>query len=120
MSDAEVEVNSHGTNKAIKAHILSDDKMREIGFTDYDEKKWYYCKSLSKEISFSVTIPKDGSDIEICTLDEDWGQYYDYQYILERDQTNPFALGIKIKVEDCMRYLQNKGVLFGHEYGEYI
>lgn len=30
-----VELNSHGVNKLIKATILSDEKMREIGFTDY-------------------------------------------------------------------------------------
>lgn len=115
-----VEVNSHGTNKAIKAHILSDDKMREIGFTDCDEKNWYYYKNLSNEISFNVTIPKDGSDISIDVLDEDYLQPYDFQYILEKNPNHPFAVGIKVKVEGCMRYLQNKGVLSGHEYGEYI
>lgn len=47
-------------------------------------------------------------------------QPYDFQYILEKNPNHPFAVGIKVKVEGCMRYLQNKGVLSGHEYGEYI
>ena len=32
-----VEVNSNGVNKLIKYNILSDEEMRDIGFTDYAE-----------------------------------------------------------------------------------
>ena len=34
-----IELNSNGVNKKIKAHILSDDEMREIGFTDYGKDR---------------------------------------------------------------------------------
>lgn len=115
-----VEVNSHGTNKAIKAHILPDDEMRKIGFTDRNEKNWYYWKNLGNEISFNVTIPKDGSDISIDVLDEEFLQPYDFQYILKKNPDNSFATKVKAKVEDYMRLLQNQGVLSGHKQDEYI
>ena len=41
-----VELNSHGVNKLIKATILSDEKMREIGFTDYAKDRWYFCRLI--------------------------------------------------------------------------
>lgn len=116
----EVEVNSKGTNKNIKAHILSDEEMREIGFTDRAKDRWYFCKSLGDDISFNVTIPKDGSDIEIATLDEDFLQYYDFQYILKSNPNFEFALEIKAATEHWMGYLINKGVLSGWERGDYI
>lgn len=37
MFDEKVEVNSHGVNAKIKAHILSEEEMREIGFTNHYE-----------------------------------------------------------------------------------
>lgn len=114
------DVNSKGTNAKIKAHILPDEEMRKIGFTDFYEPHWYFSKLIGHEISFTVTIPKDGSDIEILTLDEDFCQPYDYQYMLDKNPTFEFALKIKEKVEKQMEYLQNAGVLSGHVKGEYI
>lgn len=124
MSD-KVQVNSHGTNVAIKAHILPDDEMYTIGFTDRDPSKWYYyrmvpCLGKGIEISFNVTIPKDGSDIEIITLDEDFLQPYNYKSILERNPNLECALKVSDFVEEQMKYLQDTGVLSGHRRGEYI
>lgn len=133
-----VELNSNGVNKKIKAHILSDDEMREIGFhknyyegTDYEEYSpyWWFSKIIkfpkeeryrNFEIDFDVKIPKDGSDLNIMVLDMDFCQIYDYQRILNRNQHNEAALIVKEQVEEWMAYLQEKGVLSGHEYGEYI
>lgn len=112
--------NSNGTNAAIKAHILSDEKMREIWFTDHMPKNWCYCKTIARDITFNITIPKDGSDIVIITLDESFCQPYDYQRILENDPQFPFALQVKEKVEQIMSYLQSVEVLSGHKYGYYI
>ena len=124
MSD-KVQLNSHGTNVAIKAHILPDDEMYTIGFTDRDPSKWYYYRmvpGLGKgiEISFNVTIPKDGSDIEIITLDEDFLQPYNYESILERNPNLECALKVRDFVEEQMKYLQDTGVLSGHRKGNYI
>ena len=120
-----VELNSNGVNKKIKAHILSDEEMREIGFTDYVKDQWYFCRVAQKfkygfSITFNVTIPKDGSDIRIDILDESFAQPYDYQIMLDRNSKFEPALKVKEKVEEWMAYLQEKGVLSGHEYGEYI
>lgn len=127
MSDKadKVPVNSHGTNVAIKAHILPDDEMHTIGFTDRDSSKWYYYRmvpGLGKgiEISFNVTIPKDCSDIEIITLDEDFLQPYNYESILERNPNLECALKVRDFVEEQMKYLQDTGVLSGHHRGNYI
>ena len=133
-----VELNSNGVNKKIKAYILSDDEMREIGFhknyyegTDYEEYSpyWWFSKTIKFpkekqyrgfEIDFDVKIPKDGSDIRIDVLDMDFCQPFDYQYYLSNNPNHKTSLIIKEQVEEWMNYLQEKGVLSGHEYGEYI
>lgn len=133
-----IEVNSNGTNKAIKATILSDERMKEIGFhknyyegTDHEQYSpyWWSTKPIKfpKEkrwrgtfIDFDVKIPKDGSDIEIITLDMYFCQLYDYQKILYRNSKNECANIVKEQVEMWMKYLHDEGVLSGHVYGEYI
>lgn len=129
MFEEKVEVNSNCVNAKIKAHILSDEEMREIGFTDYSKTTWFFCRSIKfpKEgryrgfdISFSVSIPKDGSDIRIDVLDEDFCQPYDYQSMLRKNPTFEPALIVLDQVEEHMKYLQSKGVLSGHVKGEYI
>lgn len=129
MFDEKIEVNSNCVNAKIKAHILSDEEMREIGFTDYSKTTWFFCRSIKfpKEeryrgfdISFSVLIPKDGSDIRIDVLDEDFCQPYDYQSMLRKNPTFKPALIVLDQVEEHMKYLKSKGVLSGHIKGEYI
>lgn len=128
-----VKLNSHGVNNLIKATILSDEEMRDIGFTDYAKDRWYFCRMIkfpnTKEyrgfnsafkISFNLTIPKDGSDISIDVLNEAFGQPYDYQYMLDKNPKFEPCLIVKEQVEEWMQYLQDKGILSGHVYGEYI
>mgnify|MGYP004491774157 FL=1 len=115
-----IKLNSKGTNTNIKANILDDAKMRENGFSDFSKTNWYFCKTVGKDITLNITIPKNGSDIEIITLDEDFCQPYDYQRLLEKDPKFEFALKIKEQVEKYMQELKNAGILSGHEYGEYI
>lgn len=124
-----IEVNSKGVNTAIKTQILSEEKMREIGFTDYSNDRWYFCKGIEfpKEkrysgfdITFNVSIPKDGSDFSIDVLDEDFLQPYDYQRMLNENPNFEPCLIVKEQVEEWMAYLQDNGVLSGHNYGEYI
>ena len=134
----EVEVNSHGVTKLIKYTILSDEKMKEIGFrknyyegTDHEEYSpyWWFTKGIEFpedklwkgiEIDFDVKIPKDGSDLDIMVLDMDFCQPYDYQRILSKNPTHPCASVVNEQVEKWMKYLQDNGVLSGHVYGEYI
>ena len=126
----EVEVNSYGVNKLIKYKVLSDDKMREIGFTDYAKDSWCFCKSIEfpKDkryrffyLSFNVSIPKNSLDeIRIDILNEDFLQPYDYQYMLYQNPNFEPALIVKEQVEKWMKYLQDNGVLSGHKPNDYI
>ena len=116
-----VKLNKNGVNAAIKAHILSDEQMREAGFNNNRNEGWYYCKSLGNDITFNVFIPLDGSDISIDVLDENFLQPYDYQMILETKENPPqFAFDIAEKAEREMEWLQTFGILSGHVKGEYI
>lgn len=126
---SEIILNKNGVNAKIKANILSDSKMREIGFTDYAKHSWYFQRLIKFpkmkkyrgfEISFGVTIPKDGSDISIDVLDEDFLQPYDYQAMLSKNTTFEPALIVNEQVEEWMKYLEDNGVLSGHIKGEYI
>lgn len=133
-----IKVNSHGVNTKIKYHILSDEKMRKIGFnknyyegTDYEKYSpyWWFTRVIQfpKEkqwegmnIDFTVKIPKDGSDLNIMILDMDFCQPYDYQSILRRNKNNQCANIVNEQVEYWIEYLQDNGVLSGHVKGEYI
>lgn len=51
----QIYVNKNYVNAKIKGYILSEDHMREIGFTDYDKKNWYFCRYLTvSNVSFSA------------------------------------------------------------------
>lgn len=144
----ESKVNSNGTNVAIKYHILSDEKMRALGFWDgWNHEFTYWFRGVCvlknptrystydlkriqknpnyvpchKDLSFCVRVPKNGTDdLDINIIDDDWGQPYDWQRYLRKD-TIPFtALDCKEFVEKQMDLLQDAGVLEGHKYGEYI
>lgn len=123
LNDETVLVNKYGVNTAIGYRILSDDEMRDVGFTDFRPDKWYYCARVSDdgETTFNVTIDKYGADaLRIDILDEQFCQPYDYQYILSRDSQNAYAKAVYEAVEAQMDKLQEAGVLSGHVRGEYI
>lgn len=109
-------------NALIKAHVLKEDKMREIGFTDYKEDTWYFCQMLKEihNISFGISIQKDGTKFEIDVLDEDYLQPYDYQNMLRRDPKFLYALIAHVQVQECMKYLQDNGVISGYVANDYI
>ena len=113
----------------MKAIILSDKKMRDIGFTDHAKNRWYFMRSIKfpniKEyrgfnISFNLTIFKDNSDIRIDILDEWFLQPYDYQYVLQRNPQSECANIVKKQVDKWLKYLRDKGVLNGYVPNEYI
>lgn len=101
--------------KNIKAQVLPDNIMREIGFTDYRSGYWHFMKILKgiDEISFNVTIQKDNPEnISIRILDENFGQPYDYQYILQNNPTFKPCLIVKEQVEEWTKYLEEKGIIY--------
>lgn len=118
-----VKVNKNGVNAKIKSHILSDERMKNNGFRKFNDECWSYYKILDakNDISFSIDINmNDESDLRIDILDEEFGQPYDYQYMLERNPNFKIALDIRDKVEIYMDRLEDAGILTGHVRGEYI
>lgn len=96
----------------IRSHILSEDEMRDIGFTHYDEDAWYYYCMVGDGISLNVIIADDESFAGIKVLSEEQLQPFSLQNSLD-------VLGYKAseilnnKIENKLRYFQNVGVLEG-------
>ena len=118
-----VPINKNGLNANVKAHVLSDDEMNRLGFTNLDESSWYLCKHVHKypTITFKVVIPKNNpEDLKIDVLDEEFLQPYDYQSMLERNPKFAPALEVKESVDMFMMYLIGNGVLSGWSIGDYL
>ena len=103
-------------NSDIKYHILSDEKMREFGFTDYDNTRWYYCKELmipntnKSHITFNMIIPKkDVSEGKVYVVDEYLLQPIDFMHYIEYEITQYIFIQVEI-ILDAMR---NAGIISG-------
>lgn len=128
---SEVKVNGLGTNEAIKFNC-DENLLRKNKFAFFRNSHseipshWSYISyflDADIEISFNVTYyeePYKGANLEIVTIDEDFGQPYDYQSILEKNPKQVCALQVKDFVEEEMRKLKEAGIISGHSYGEYI
>lgn len=120
----EYELNENGINKKIKVHLLPDKEMRKLGFTDYRKEYWYFCRNICSTIDFSITINKKSSeDFRIDVLDDDFCQPYDYQSMLSKERYgkhNSVAIKVYEETEKLMEYFESKGIISGHEKGEYI
>ena len=128
---SEVKVNGLGTNEAIKFNC-DENLLRKNKFAFFRNSHseipshWSYISyflDADIEISFNVTYyeePYKGANLEIITIDEDFGQPYDYQSILEKNPKQVYALQVKDFVEEEMRKLKEAGIISGHSYGEYI
>lgn len=126
-NDSNVELNNKGINKNIHYQLLDDAEMLSCGFRkiETDTLYWYYCRYLDDDefpITFNVIlpIPVDNDNLDIMILDEAFGQNYDFQSILQKDPTFEYALYISNEVEIRMKYLESKGILSGHNQGDYI
>lgn len=133
-----VKLNQYGTNAKIKGHLLSNAKMKEIGFnlnyyegTEFEQRSDYVWfkkgfnlpkkfKDVGWSLEFTCKIYKDTREVRIDVLDMDFGQVFDYQILLEKNPENELALAVKEQVEEHMKYLQDEKVISGHKYGEYI
>lgn len=115
-----VPLNDRGQNANIKANILSDDEMYELGFTDHREGYWYFVRRVGgkrSDISFNITINKKTKDIQIDVLDEMFLQPYDFQMYIG---TVPIANKVYDDVQDLMRHFMDKGIIYGYTLGDYI
>lgn len=110
----------HHNNADIQVHVLDDQSMRKLGFTDNMFDEWYYCHILDDSISFNVHIKKDSSDWRIDVLDEDFLQPYDYQYYIMLARPIAYALKIKKLVDAQMLRLIAHNIISNWEIGDYI
>lgn len=117
-----MEYTRHGNNAALSIHVLDDTAMRALGFTDCVPEDWYLCRPVSDDrtTSLDVTAAKDGSDWRIDVLDEDFGQPYDYQWLLSQNPDLAYARRVAANVERELRVLADAGVLIGWEEGMYV
>lgn len=106
----------------MKVHLLSDSKMREIGFTDYREGYWYLIEMVFwPDITFNFAINKDNpEEFEISVIDENFLQPYDYQYFMSIGMASPVPWEVNEKVVKIMLWLQDEGVISGYTEGDYI
>lgn len=118
----DVVLDKNGLNAALDYNKdITEERLREIGFTNYNKPVWYYSKQLGNEISFNVSIPVNRTDrLKIDILDDDFLQPFDYQRMLRIDPKHKFAWSIKVKVEDEMQFLQDNGVITGFTKGMHI
>ena len=115
-----IKLNKHGNNAAIKYHILTEDKMKKACFRK-TISGWYFFKPLDNRsrISYNLSIPFD-EDGRIYILDEDFCQPYDYEYLLEENPNFSLAQMIKAGAVYYTMLLQQRGILSGYTYGDYI
>ena len=104
----------------VKTRILSEDKMRELGFTDYAKDRWFFFRFIKFprtsrykyfEISFSLTIPKNGDKTRLDVLDEDFCQPYDYEMMLEKNPNFEPAKIVKEQVDYWINHLKDNGIV---------
>lgn len=110
----------NGLNANIGVNVLDDNQMRSLGFTDRKEDTWYFCRGVGNNISFNLSIRKDGSEFSIDVLDEDFLQPYDYQKIIMDGGNFDFVNNVYYNVEDVLEELTDAGILYGHVRGEYV
>lgn len=114
----EIKINSNGNNASIMYNILSNKKMKRIGF-ERCNNVWWLKKDLGHDLSFNVVIPVDGGDIKIYTYDSQYMKGYDYQYVL-KVYPNEFSFSIRDKIYDSMEMLIDNGILYGWKRGDFI
>lgn len=120
----EVPINKDRQNDNIKTHILDDSKMRELGFTDYNNHYWLYSSIVYEDcggISFGLVIKKDNSEYNISVLDEQWLQTYDYQHMFKHGLANNEVVEtVHNNVQNCMKFLMENGIITGYKENDYI
>ena len=112
----------------MKAHILEETRMRELGFTDFAKEHWYYVARVYKGVgwesvvTFNLNIPKDDPDkFKIDVLDDSFCQPYDYQYLLAKYPDPPEAASIvRDNVNAILQKLTDVGIISDWKPGDYV
>lgn len=115
-----VPVNDKGMNTNIKFKKFEEEKMRELGFSDYNKEFWSYRATLTPGISFNLSISKTEDKGTIDVLYEDYGQPYDYQQVLYKNRFNVYAMDVHSKVQLEMKKFLENGIIENYTMGDYI
>lgn len=116
----DVPLNANHQNALIRANVLIDEEMRELGFTDCVEDTWYLCRRVSDDITFNVSINKKTAEVEIEVLEEDFLQHFDYQEQIRRGRNDKYIVAIHDKVQNHMAWLMRNRIIEGYRLGDYI
>lgn len=92
--------------------LLTDEQMRELGFTDRLKGRWYLSHRVGSRESFTLTIDKETGDYSESVIDEDFGQpaYFGRMRQEFRSDTvtrlwevlnKLHTAGLRIKVDPC-------------------
>lgn len=103
----------------MKLHVLDEQKMRQIGFTDYANERWYLSRKLADDVTLNVTISKDKSSGSVEVLDEEFCQWYDFEYILNNDPNHRFANEVKQNFTNNMIWLTQEGIVENWNEGDW-
>ena len=92
---------------------VTEKELRDYGFTDWSNGHWYYCKNLYKQdISLNLDILKaDYSHVEIDVLDENFGQPYDYEWLLSVNKNAKIANKVKKAYDKIIKKLLKDKIL---------
>lgn len=127
-------MNKHKTNAALQGHILSDDKMLAAGFDvspifkkKREKAKEYFCyKKLvypgikDPDLSLFITVYRDSQDVNVKILNS-VGEMYDYCDIFNSAKgENKIAMMTKMQVEFWLTYFQDKGIITGYSFGDFV
>lgn len=117
--DGELRANGTSNKIQVKAGVIPK-MLRDYGFFQLDGG-FHYVAELGCGISFNVRIEaNDFSDLNIVVVDDDFGQPYDYQYLLMKGEENKVTVALYEKVEAELERLQDAGILTGHVRGDYV
>ena len=122
-----VPLKENGQNKNIKVATLDESILRKFGFTDSRKGYWYYCRNVHHDKKFDDSITfnisfrkKDGKELMIDILDEDFCQPYDYQKFLKNNPDHEYALEVHKNVQEIMSKLMSAEIITGYKPNDYI
>ena len=102
-----------GEDKKIRSHILSVDRMKELGFTHYLKDAWYFCSMVGEGVSLNIVITDDESFIGIKVFLEE------HLAPLSREEAEDKlgekeTFSINEKIICCLKQLERAGVREGY------
>ena len=122
-----VPLDDKGYNSNIKlCNNMTKERLLQAGFREIskDTGNYFFCKTIQSSkvcgdtysISFNVGVDLNKNTFKIYTLDEAICQGIDIQ----RKDNTPYLNKALVRMWDCMSILQEKEILKGWNYGDFI